>query len=74
MILTHGYNDFLLFFKLYLDPKYDTLPLFMEKLIELNPDISEEEAEILWKSFDVAYNICVNYGGLLKEVKEAKDD
>jgi hypothetical protein len=46
----------------------------MEKLIELNPDISEAEAEILWKSFDVAYNICINYGGLLKEVKEAKDD
>ena len=74
MILTHGYNDFLMFFKLYLYPKYNTLPLFMEKLIELNPDISEAEAEILWKSFDVAYNICINYGGLLKEVKEAKDD
>jgi len=28
----------------------------------------------LWKSFDVAYDICINYGGLLKEVKEAKDD
>ena len=30
--------------------------------------------ELLWKSFDVAYDICVNYGGLLKEVKEAKDE
>ena len=60
MILSRGYNDFLLFFKLYLGPNYSTLPLFMEKLIELNPDISEAEAELLWKSFDVAYDMCVN--------------
>lgn len=73
-ILNYNYNDFLQFFKYYLNPEFNTLELFADELLKRYPYIENNEVEILWKAFDVAYEYTIKYGNILKEIKEVKND
>jgi len=74
MILNCEYKVFVQFFKYYLNPEFNTLELFTRKLVDEYPDIDIKEAEILWKAFDIAYEYTINYGNILKEIKDVKND
>jgi len=74
MILNCEYNEFLQIFKLYLSPEFNTLDLFTNQIVRTHPCIEPEEAEILWKAFDIAYEYTINYGNILKDIKEVKND
>lgn len=74
MISNYNYKEFLQFFKLYLNPDFNSLALFADELLKKYPDIEVNEAEILWKSFDIAYEYAIKYGNILKEIKEVNND
>ena len=67
--MRYNYPEFLQFYKTYLTPEFNTMDKFIAEITK-NYQVLSDEAELIWKSFDIATDYCMKYGAIIKAVKE----
>jgi hypothetical protein len=68
-MMSYDYPEFLQFYKLYLTPEFNTMDKFIKEITN-KYEVLSDEAELMWRSFDIASDYCLKYGAIIKAVKE----
>jgi hypothetical protein len=71
-MMSYDYPEFLQFYKTYLTPEFNTMDKFIAEITK-NYQVLSDEAELMWRSFDIATDYCIKYGAIIKAVKEANE-